>query len=357
MNTLKRVRNIAGPYIAEEEARQLNLAAIQFQEPLCDLIGFQNHEGECCNDALQEIFLFSDGLKEHTQPLIYSLDTSTLYDRIEDSLSFHTNTLNAPGKTKYIQAYIDYITLMKIRFITHYNYILAQRIVRNNSNRTTRKRRMSRVCGIGAAAKMVSVFKGESNTYRAGIKSEHRNLVFTNLCSIFRIPYVAAPYQEGYRLDPAHTAFFISSIAYQTSDMRSIGGHAMAIIRCNGAWNWYDDNTGVHPISQKSLEMCLDEKQFGYTYDGSRVWFLKLGRRRNYDVVGNSITQRVEQGGLVAEITHRLEDDTWVPFANDNVRYVDRIYGIHLLEGVFVVRPKRSIRQIMRNRKTRKASK
>lgn len=341
------------PYIAEENRQQLNVASLTFQEPICDPIGFRNHEGECWNDAIQEIFLFSDGLKELTQPLLYSLNTMTIHDRVADVLAYHTNITNDSQKSKYIQSYIDYITLMKIRFVTHYKYILAQSIVKENANLITRKRRMSLTCGVGAAAKMTTVFKGESNTYRAGLISEYSNLVFTNLCSILRIPYVVAPFTKGYTLDPSHTAFFVSAIAYQTSDLHSIGGHVMAIFRCNSVWYWYDDNTGVHPIPQKAIELCFAEPEFGYAFDGTSVQFLKVARKISEVELSQNenLTHAVERGGIMIDVTHRLVDDTWIP--STDIHGIHRIYGIKTVKGVFVVRPKRSVAQIMRSKKSR----
>ena len=36
----------------------------------CDSEGFYQHLGECWNDSIQMIFLFSDGLKEIVQPAL-----------------------------------------------------------------------------------------------------------------------------------------------------------------------------------------------------------------------------------------------------------------------------------------------
>ena len=42
--------------------------------PICDSIGFFQHYGECWNDTLQMILLYTDGLKEITQPILYNKD-------------------------------------------------------------------------------------------------------------------------------------------------------------------------------------------------------------------------------------------------------------------------------------------
>ena len=41
-------------------------------EPTCVKIGFEQHYGECWNDAISMIIVFSDGYKEIMQPLLYN---------------------------------------------------------------------------------------------------------------------------------------------------------------------------------------------------------------------------------------------------------------------------------------------
>lgn len=44
-----------------------------FRGPICDTLGFHQHSGECWSDTMQQLLFFSDGLKETTQELIYTL--------------------------------------------------------------------------------------------------------------------------------------------------------------------------------------------------------------------------------------------------------------------------------------------
>jgi len=51
---------------------------------LCDKLGYDQHKGECWIDTVQEIFFFTDGLKEITQPLFYTM-TDEMIERYVDA--------------------------------------------------------------------------------------------------------------------------------------------------------------------------------------------------------------------------------------------------------------------------------
>jgi hypothetical protein len=40
----------------------------------CDSTGFFQHYGECWNDSLQMILLYTDGIKELTQPILFNTE-------------------------------------------------------------------------------------------------------------------------------------------------------------------------------------------------------------------------------------------------------------------------------------------
>ena len=122
------------------------------QGPLCNSEGFYNHEGECWNDALQMIFLYSDGIKEIVQKKLAEdpidpAEVDTLFRPfMEESVkkSFHpekkpsnknTNAnkeinhdkyKNANDDTKvqlglmYISLVYEYLTTLQKRFYRHY---------------------------------------------------------------------------------------------------------------------------------------------------------------------------------------------------------------------------------------------
>ena len=78
---------------------------VLFDKPICDPIGFKQHEGECANDAFQQMLLFADDLKEITQPKMFDTELAT---KIDDS---------------ELKKYIKY---MQKRFVEHYGIITGQ---------------------------------------------------------------------------------------------------------------------------------------------------------------------------------------------------------------------------------------
>jgi hypothetical protein len=340
------IQNLMSPYLSRSEIQELKLATLTFQTPICDPIGFQNHTGECWNDVIQEIFLFCDGLKEYSQSFLYFLKSETLEEIVSSRFVPHMEMGNSK-KSQFIQAYIDYILLMKYRFITHYKYIQSEAQGIANTVRS-HKRRMSAVCGIRSAKKMVTMFEAGS-----GIKAEHRNFVFTNLCQIFQIPFVVVPVRPDKPFDSTSVAFLFSSIVFESPECTSIGGHSVGALCCNGIWYWYDDNVGVQTIDLQTLELCFAESQFGFFYEADKVQFLRLKRKRVKEHPEDmSVTQFIDEGGLQVEISHKLVDGVWVPYTSKEIPDETRIFGIKAAEGVYCIRPKKTIAQIIQEKRS-----
>jgi len=54
---------------------------------ICDYVGYSQHSGECWVDTIQQIFFFTDGLKELTQPLFYNMSDEELHAAIESAVA------------------------------------------------------------------------------------------------------------------------------------------------------------------------------------------------------------------------------------------------------------------------------
>ncbi len=80
---------------------------------LCDSLGFFQHNGECWNDAAQMAILYTDGIKEITQPFLYSAKISEEYIKSIPEFKDASNTT--------IDIALVYINSLQRRFIRHYN--------------------------------------------------------------------------------------------------------------------------------------------------------------------------------------------------------------------------------------------
>jgi hypothetical protein len=252
-NRRKKVFNLTRGYLGNNNEKELNLALNlgEFKGPICDFIGFSQHKGECWNDTLQEIFLFTDGLKEITQSLIYNLDTS--YDVLSELVSsrlYPGDELNTE-KLNTVNKLVKYITLMKVRFVTHYNFLNTSR----NENKKhllekihTKKRRLSAACAIGSAKSIINLHKGNSNVYVPGLAIKYRNDLLLNLFKIFDIGFIVSDYKETDTVSSSN-AFIVSAyiLDYVNTNTYKLdddddGLHTFGFLKCDSIWKIYDDN-------------------------------------------------------------------------------------------------------------------
>ena len=117
-------------------------------DSICDSEGFYQHLGECWNDSIQMIFLFSDGLKEIVQPALldpnFDSKVESIINNERNKLFFlfnsdlkglnttnlgAVNNLFANNSTKAVlgskvrerkNAIIEYFKVLKKRFMRHY---------------------------------------------------------------------------------------------------------------------------------------------------------------------------------------------------------------------------------------------
>jgi hypothetical protein len=131
-------RGISLEELAEEKAAK---PEIEYKGPICDPIGFRQHEGECINDSFQQMILFTDGLKEITQPKMFD---TTLPDKIEEKEHRELEAVKAAASENVSLTPSDlkkYIIYMQKRFREHYGKITGQADEKA-------KRRMSLVAAI-----------------------------------------------------------------------------------------------------------------------------------------------------------------------------------------------------------------
>lgn len=337
-HTIKRVSNLVKPFLTNNEGRNLNIAQMthEFKGPICDDQGFSQHKGECWNDTLQEIFFFSDGLKDITQPLFYYLDTSTenLFTLIKTRLFPDTNELN-DKELDTVNKLVKYIRLMKVRFVTHYNFLID---LQNKNKKTISriyksKRRYSTICGVASAKYIINLHHGNLNTYRPGLTSSLKNQLFNNLIRIFDIPFIVSELRESDKLANIN-GIFISSNLLMLIDANTYkykGAHAFGFLKCDSIWKYYDDNerSGLIDLDESLVSVYISESDVAVGVDDdSNVHILKY-----------KILESNSEANPIVSITHYYSDNKWNDWTLewDNERKFDSIYTKRLLS---IIRPR-----------------
>lgn len=105
------------------------------QGPLCDSEGFYQHEGECWNDALQMLFLYSDGFKELVQKKLaespvdpaevdemFRPEAEALLEKLEkeDKTVIANNAERVQFGLLYTSLIYEYLNSLQKRFYRHY---------------------------------------------------------------------------------------------------------------------------------------------------------------------------------------------------------------------------------------------
>ena len=235
-----------------------------YRGPICDPIGYSQHGGECWSDTLQQLILFSDGLKEYTQPFFYN----TPYSEIEARIDRFVDADFAPILKKYVKA-------MQVRFISHYNLLVTgnpdfetcveapdyRSMIAISSHGTSPisaehklYRQRSLIMSLEAARSVVGWDKETSGAGR-----DQYELIYSSLIQLLDAGF-SIRLKEHASLTGDETILGYLGLTtnyhikeYSFSDDKNnpqflvkIGnGHASGFLKCNNKFFFYDDNTGL----------------------------------------------------------------------------------------------------------------
>jgi len=223
---------------------------------LCDRLGFHQHTGECWSDTIQQILFFADGFKEITQPLFYNITDEEIEEKVDLFIKKYPQIITR-------EDYIEGCIAMRNRFKRHYDYLIlleshpdltpqevGEMYRRENSStlyseHAVLKRQDSANLGKKSA---LSFVKTKGATCR-----ESRD-VLSNILGIFDIPREGAIFKR----------VSITKIIEGGEILES--GHATAFYKCNARWQYYDDNQGIFPVSDKFMQV-YDLFQRGHLSD------------------------------------------------------------------------------------------
>lgn len=256
---------------------------------VCDALGYSQHADDCAMNTIQELFFFADNIKEWTQPLFLSLTEQQVAFYVDKYIAENPDAggelVTASFTIRRRTSLLRGLLAIRQRFISHYEYIVAQREAHaaaqknlrhtefnytkvralykeNSSDMALSKRRGSEDRGQLVKREFESNRQKRKRTC-ADVSTMHgtKNSIstFTLLCKIFGIPF--APIRTAKSaftsaFDPVAICFktyFLEKKeipetgdrVYTVSDSSS---HAVALMRCNGDWYYYDGIYGMIPI-------------------------------------------------------------------------------------------------------------
>ena len=231
---------------------------------LCDPIGYDQHTGECWIDTIQQLFFFSDAVRNYTQPLFYFMTDPDLDDYLRAAV------LSGVVPESLVPDLRAGCAAMRNRFINHYNYIrYNEHILACLKDGRASVRRMydalldaatldKRIRSGELAVAVGTLLQSEKKKamrvdgkYEGGEMRDYGILLFTLLFYIFRVPFlckslpVAAEYKLPiYALTIGLHAYGFKDGVYTIKD----SAHSTGFFRCGGRWSYYDDNKGAISI-------------------------------------------------------------------------------------------------------------
>ena len=254
INVFKVATQLYGKEGAENilKARHKDLPHKGFDEPLADLIGYKQHGGECASDTVQEIFLFADGIRDYTQPILYGLTPEQAEVRVKLLL-----------EPKYWTGVLGYIEYIQKRFRVHYdvlNYlrthgIPAQKRFQDYDSvcEPNPLFKQKEITSLEATVLALKRLKGEAKYTGLGLYAKQAYKAMEHLIVCTGIPYKI---EQGLHLDAVgfSVGALVSEIEQDRSKVYRAVGHRFGFMKVRGDWYLYDDNYGFTKTDEEVLK-------------------------------------------------------------------------------------------------------
>ena len=242
-----------------------------FEQPLPDIIGFQQHGGECASDSIQEILLFADGIREYLQPIMYNITPEQIEVRTRINLDLDEWT-KFEGYFHYIQkrfrAHYDAINYMRTHKISAQKYYSEHEAVCLINPLFKKKERISLEAGVLALKRL----KGEFEYSGTGMVHKQVKKAISGILASTGVPY---EHVEGVRMDAVGITLmaFLDRIR-EEGRMKSSMGHAVGFLKVFDKWVYYDDNLGFIKVDELVIKALKDERLQIVNY--SKVYFMRM---------------------------------------------------------------------------------
>jgi hypothetical protein len=285
-NIKKIAEDIYGPAKAMEILghKRKNSDHGEFDQPLPDVIGLKQHDSECVSDAIQEMLLFADGIREYTQPILYGLTKEQAETRTTMSIDHDEWTP--------LQEYFYYI---QKRFRAHYdviNYIRthkidAQKYYDNHDEICLLNPlfKQKQATSIEAGVLALKHYKGEKVYKGTGLSDKKTKNIINGILKTLAVPYVR---ESG--VNPKSTGIILfcrkATINENGEEQQNSIGHAVAFIKVLGNWVYYDNNMGFVPIDEKVVEALKEGNLRIVLY--RNAYLVKVNSSNEYEYAWNN---------------------------------------------------------------------
>lgn len=230
---------------------------------ICDSEGFYQHTGQCWSDAIQMIFLWTDGLKEVVQRrLATSIIDDTFVGHINDANLVNGRNLTGVNEQslakKFKKSATEYFKIVQHRFMRHYTTELGRRKMYCSTN-VPEARYYSRLLKISGL--LHTQGKNAINSEQFGKIENHRTSTggfeedITYLLYLYSLTFFNKTLEF-------HTSETLSSSTHDANAVfisifkeGSSSGHAICFYTCGGQDFLYDDIYGPIPFNWRKF--CL----------------------------------------------------------------------------------------------------
>jgi len=242
-----------------------------FDQALPDSIGLKQHSGECASDSIQELFLFADGIREYTQPIMYNMTKEQTELRVrlaldsEDWVSFQEYFYYIQKRFK---AHYDVLNYVRKHNIDAQKYYDDYEHVCHLNPLFKRKEATSLVAGVLALKR----YKKEDSYSGTGLIFAQTENIVSNILKCLNIPFKSV---SGVKLDGVGVIVQMAGkkvMADGTVKAKSLG-HVVNFMKVLDQWIYYDNNRGFIVVDISVLEALKSGNLCIVYYD--KAYFVK----------------------------------------------------------------------------------
>ena len=287
--------------------------SMTYKGPICDTLGFRQHGMNCGPDTILQVLMFTDGLKQITQPTLYNITHSELVAR--------TRTVFPPEEHSFM---IRYFKLIQERFQNHYDALKCERDFREGceslvnafaspSSCPLLTQKHTRSPELAKASKIALKLGDTSVNAMRYMRVEE---VLPHLLKWFRVPYNIS---YDYNPRTVHAAL-LTTTEYTIGNTRDTPiSHLSAVLRCGSRWYFYTNSDGLFPIHDIVFALSED---IWIVYYKKRILFVRHADDRVISVwVGKREVRTPKAISLVADsdgtpypgaIIQKIEDALYI---------------------------------------------